>query len=57
MPWKAKDSAKHTRKAKSKKAKRMWSKVANAVLKGGGSEGSAVRIANSAVKKARRKKK
>jgi hypothetical protein len=33
----------------------MFSKTANAVLKRGGSEGSAVRIANAAVKKSRKK--
>jgi uncharacterized protein YdaT len=53
MPWKSKQATKHTKKAKSPKAKRQWAKVANAVLKKGGSEGSAVRIANAAVKKRR----
>jgi len=55
MPWSPQDATRHTKKAKSPKAKRQWSKVANKVLQEGGSEGSAVRQANAAVK-ARRKK-
>jgi len=56
MPWKSKDATRHTKKARSPKAKRQWSKVANAALRRGASEGSAVRQANAAVKKRRAKK-
>jgi len=50
MPWSPQDATRHTKKAKSAKAKRQWSKVANSALKSGASEGSAVRQANAAVK-------
>ena len=55
MPWKPSDAKSHTKKAESPTAKRQWSKVANDVRKRGGSEGQAVRTANAAV--AKRKKK
>lgn len=55
MPWIEKDSARHTKKAKSKGAKKQWSATADAVLKKTGDEGRAVRIANAAVKKRKRK--
>jgi uncharacterized protein YdaT len=56
LPWTAKSARRHTKKAKSPKAKRQWSKVANAVLKHGGSEGKAIRIANAAVKRRKKRK-
>jgi uncharacterized protein YdaT len=56
VPWTSKSAKSFTKKAKSPKAKRQWSKVANSVLKAGGSEGGAVRAANAAVKKHKRKK-
>ncbi len=56
MPWNAADAKRHTRKANTPKRARQWSKVANSVLKRGGSEGSAVRQANAVVKKSRMKK-
>ena len=55
MPWTSKSATKHTKKAKSAKAQRQWSHVANSELKSGKSEASAIRMANSVVK--RRKKK
>ena len=54
MPWSSKDASRFTRKAKGPKAKRQFAKVANKVLAESGDEGKAVRIANAAVK--RRKK-
>ena len=51
MPWSAGDATKHTKAAKSAKAKRQWSHVANAVLKTTGNEGRAVREANAVVHK------
>ena len=57
MPWKESDAKRHTKKAKSKKRKHQWSTVANKVLRESGDEGKAVRIANSAVKKAGHKRK
>ena len=56
MPWGTKDSSRHTKKAKSAKRKRQWSKVANSILERTGDEGRAVRGANSAVKKAEKHK-
>ena len=56
MPWKSEDATRHTKKAKSKKKKKQWSAVANAVLEKSGDEGKAVRIANAAVKKKKKNK-
>ncbi len=55
MPWTAKDASGKTKKAKSPAEKRKWSATANAVLKKTGDDASAVRIANSVVKKGKRK--
>jgi hypothetical protein len=51
VPWSPKDALSHTKKAKSKKSKRQWSKVANSVLARTGDEGRAVRAANAATAK------
>ena len=52
MPWTASSGPRrHTKKAKSPKAKRAWAATANAVLAKSGDEGKAVRIANSVVKR------
>lgn len=52
MPWTASDTGRHNKKAaKSKKAKRAWSKTANAVLERTGDEGQAIRVANSVANK------
>ena len=55
MPWTSKDAKRHTHKAGSSGAKKQWSKVANKVLADSGDEGKAVRIANAAVKKRKKK--
>lgn len=55
MPWTPSSSIRFTKKARSKKKKRQWSSTANAVLRRGGSEGSAVRIANAAVKRKKKR--
>lgn len=49
MPWTSKDAQRHTHKAKSPKAQRQWSDVANSALSRGASEGSAIRQANAVV--------
>ena len=54
MPWTAKDASRHTKRAKSAKAKRQWSEVANSMLKRGYSEGRAIAAASSVVKKRKR---
>lgn len=51
MPWQPKDATSFTHKANTPAKKQTFAKVANNVLKRGGSEGKAVRIANAAVKK------
>jgi uncharacterized protein YdaT len=51
MPWSPSDAVKHTKKANTKKKRKVWASVANAALAAGASEGEAVRKANSAVKK------
>jgi len=48
---------KHTKKANTPKKRRMWQHVRESAESRGASPGSAVRQANSAVKKASRKKK
>lgn len=54
MPWNPSDATRHTKKAKSPKAKRQFAKVANKVLEKTGDEGRAIREANAAVKKRRK---
>lgn len=55
MPWTAKDAKSKTKKASTPTKKRQWAATANAVLKKTGGDAQAIRIANAAVK--RRKKK
>lgn len=51
MPWTAADGpTRHTKKAKSKNARKQWAAVANDVLTKSGDEGKAVRIANGVIK-------
>lgn len=52
MPWTKNSGPKrHSKKANTPKKKKAWAATANAVLKRTGNEGSAVRIANSIVKR------
>ena len=51
MPWTNKDATRHTKKAKSAKAQRQWSDVANSVLKRTDDDARAIRAANAAVKR------
>jgi uncharacterized protein YdaT len=51
MPWTPSDAVSHTKKANTKKKRKIWASVANKALRDGASEGEAVRKANSAVKK------
>jgi hypothetical protein len=55
MPWTSREAKKHDRKANTPKKRRMWSHVANSVLKRTGSDAAAVRAANGVVKKSKRK--
>lgn len=55
MPWKPTDAARHTKKVKSPKAKKQWSAVANSMLGGGASEGTAIAAANGVIKKRKKK--
>jgi hypothetical protein len=51
MPWNPEDAQKHTRKAKSPHARKVWAKISDAVLSRTGDEGRAIREANAAVKR------
>ena len=51
MPWKPEDAARHTKKARSAKAKRQWAHVADSALQRGMPEGRAIAMANGVVKK------
>ena len=51
MPWTPKDAKRHTKKADKPVEQRQWAHVADSALKRGASEGSAIRQANSVVKK------
>ena len=57
MPWKPSEAKKHDRKANTPKKKRMWSHVANSMLKRTGDDAAAIRAANSVVKKSAAKRK
>lgn len=55
MPWGPKDAAKKTKRARTPKAKRQWSNVADSVLARTSDEGRAIREANAVVKRRRKK--
>ena len=56
MPWSPSDATKHTKAADTTKLKEMWADTANRALMEH-DEGTAIRIANSAVKKQIRRRK
>lgn len=56
MPWTARDAPGKTKKAKSAKAKRQWSHVANSVLKKTGDDGRAIREANAVIAKRKKRR-
>lgn len=56
MPWSASDAHAKTKKARSPKRKRQWSKVANSVLARTGNEGRAVREANAVIVRSKKAK-
>jgi uncharacterized protein YdaT len=56
MPFKAKDATRFTKKATSKIAKRQFKEVANSMLERGASEASAIKAANAAVAKRKKRK-
>jgi hypothetical protein len=49
MPWKPSDARHKTKRASTPKKQALWSQVANRLLSGGASEGSAIRQANAVV--------
>jgi len=49
--WTARDAARHTKKARSPGARSQWRAVANSALARGASEGSAIRQANSVIRR------
>jgi len=57
MPWDPGDAHKHTHKADSRKRERQWADVANSVLEKTGDDAQAIRAANAAVARSKRKDK
>ena len=55
MPWTASDAKHKTAKANTSEKRRTWAHIANRLLKGGASEGSAIRQANAAVARMKRR--
>jgi len=55
LPWLPEDAPRHTHKADTLHLCRLWAEVANSVLAETGDEGRAVRSANAAVAKERRR--
>ena len=55
MPWLPEDAPRHDHKADTPHLCRLWSEVANSVLAETGDEGRAIRAANAAVAKARKR--
>lgn len=55
MPWTSNDAKSKTKKATTPAKKRQWSSTANAVLKKTGDDAQAIRVANAAVKKRKKK--
>ena len=55
MPWRPEDAPRHTRKADTPHLRQLWSEVANNVLAETGNEGRAVRAANAAVARQKRR--
>lgn len=53
MPWSAANAHQKTHKARSPHERQVWAKIANANLPKG--EGSAIRIANAAIARMKRK--
>jgi|SRR5215469_4267993 len=54
MPWTAEDAPRHNKDAKTKRLKEVWARVANQTLADTDDEGRAVRIANHAVRQAKK---
>jgi hypothetical protein len=55
LPWLPEDAPRHTHKADTPHLCRLWSEVANKVLAESADEGRAVRAANAAVARERRR--
>ena len=55
MPWNPRDAKVFTEKADTPDRQRTWARVANAALERGKDEGTAVRLANATVAKAKKR--
>jgi uncharacterized protein YdaT len=56
MPWRASDSKRHTKKARTAKQQRQWAHIANSMLERGYDEGRAIAAASGVVGKRGRRK-
>lgn len=56
MPWTPKDAPSHTKEANTPHLRRLWAAAANAALKEYKDEGRAIRVADAAVNKEKKKK-
>lgn len=50
MPWTEADAERHQKKANTDEKRRIWARKANAMLDHGYDEGTAIRMANAAVR-------
>jgi uncharacterized protein YdaT len=57
MPWTSNDATTHNKKLTSPMKKKVWSQVANQVLAKTGDDGRAIREANFAANRAKKKRK
>lgn len=55
MPWGSGDAQRHTKKADTPHLRALWAKVANERLEAGDDDASAIRQANAAVDRQRKK--
>jgi len=55
LPWRPEDAPRHTHKADAPHLCRLWSEVANNIVAETGDEGRAVRAANAAVARQKRR--
>lgn len=55
MPWKSGDASSHTKRANTAQKKKLWAEIANEELAATGDEGAAIRVANAAIRRIKKK--